>query len=218
MPLCMTCGPAGRLHENSTMFDQFVTDRACMAAAAPADVHAPEAGLEALHILQGESHSSPGIVLKACLCLISPALHVAGIAADVLGRAIGQDEPFMAAGLDSLGAIEFQSAIAARFGTSMPATLVVDFPTIRSLLPAVVSRAQPLQPTRVQGTAAWQHQHAGTNGRAAEVLQETLAVIADVLGGSIQADTPFMEVRRLPCLSLPAPRQTSCLHTSACRH
>ena len=122
----------------------------------------------------------------------------------------------MAAGLDSLGAIEFQSAIAARFGTSMPATLVVDFPTIRSLLPAVVARACLLQPTRVKGTAAWQHQHAGTEGRAAGVLQETLAVIADVLGSSIQADTPFMEVRRLPCLSLPAPRQTSRLHMSAC--
>jgi acyl carrier protein len=197
------------------MFDQFATDRAYMTGAAPAAVHAPEAGVEALHILKGESQSTSALVLKARHCLIPPALHVAGIAADVLGRHISQDEPFMAAGLDSLGAIEFQSAIAARFGTSMPATLVVDFPTIRSLLPAVVSRAQTLQPTRVQGTAAWQHQHADTGGRAAEVLQETLAMIADVLGGSIQADTPFMEVKRLPPLVSSCSWSDFFLYTSA---
>ena len=46
---------------DTTMFDQFHSDRAYVAAAAPAAVHALETGVEAFHILKGERHSSAAL-------------------------------------------------------------------------------------------------------------------------------------------------------------
>lgn len=122
-------------------------------------------------------------------------LRWAGIAADVLGQCIGLDEPLMAGGLDSLGAVELQNAIAARFSTPMPATLVFDFPTLRALAPFVAAHAQPPQAAAASGTAVRQAlQPVGAAGRAAAVLRRTLDAVRDVLGDRIQPDVPMMEV------------------------
>lgn len=122
-------------------------------------------------------------------------LRWAGIAADVLGQRIGLDEPLMAGGLDSLGAVELQNAIAARFSTSMPATLAFDFPTLRALAPFVAAHAQLPQEGAASGTAVRQAlQPVGAAGHAAEVLRQTLDAVRDVLGDRIQPDIPMMEV------------------------
>ena len=41
------------------------------------------------------------------------------------------DQALMEAGLDSLAAVELRTAVAAAFGTAMPATLALDYPTLR---------------------------------------------------------------------------------------
>ena len=46
---------------------------------------------------------------------------------------IGHDEPLMAAGLDSLGATELVQSLETAFGTSLPATLVFDYPTVAAM-------------------------------------------------------------------------------------
>ena len=70
------------------------------------------------------------LVDKRCACWqVLEAL--ADVAEQVMGRAVGADEPLMAAGLDSLGAVELKNATAIRFGVALPATLVFDFPTLR---------------------------------------------------------------------------------------
>jgi acyl carrier protein len=51
----------------------------------------------------------------------------------VLGSQVAQDEPLMAAGLDSLGAVSLRNAVAERFGTELPATAALDFPTADAL-------------------------------------------------------------------------------------
>lgn len=47
----------------------------------------------------------------------------------VLGGSVGPDEPLMAAGLDSLGAVELRNSLERATGLSLPSTLVFDYPT-----------------------------------------------------------------------------------------
>ena len=51
----------------------------------------------------------------------------------VLGTAITANSPLMAAGLDSVAATEFENAIAERFATELPQTLLFDHPTMESV-------------------------------------------------------------------------------------
>jgi hypothetical protein len=57
--------------------------------------------------------------------------------AEVLGRGVAPDEPLMAAGLDSLGAVELRNALEARLGAggglSLPSTLVFDYPSASAI-------------------------------------------------------------------------------------
>ena len=55
----------------------------------------------------------------------------AGLASDVMGLPVSADQPLMEAGLDSLAAVELRSAISGRFGISLPATIALDYPTVK---------------------------------------------------------------------------------------
>lgn len=55
----------------------------------------------------------------------------AGVAADVMGLQVGASQPLMEAGLDSLAAVELRSALSARFGIAIPATVALDYPTVQ---------------------------------------------------------------------------------------
>ena len=64
----------------------------------------------------------------------------------ILGTDIGPDEPLMAAGLDSLGAVELKNSLEAKMGLQLPGTLVFDYPTeaaivgyVESVLPEAVA-------------------------------------------------------------------------------
>lgn len=58
---------------------------------------------------------------------------VLDIVTSIIGSSVAADEPFMAAGLDSLGAVQLRNAIGERFGTELPATAALDFPTAATL-------------------------------------------------------------------------------------
>ena len=53
------------------------------------------------------------------------------------------DVPLMAAGLDSVAATEFGSALTDRFDAEMPQTVLFDYPTIAAVASFVVTTAIP---------------------------------------------------------------------------
>ncbi|KDD72384.1 hypothetical protein H632_c3413p0, partial [Helicosporidium sp. ATCC 50920] len=61
------------------------------------------------------------------------ALHVSAALRDVLGETVGEDEPLMSAGLDSLGSVEFANALNQRLGVSLSSTAVFDYPSARAM-------------------------------------------------------------------------------------
>ena len=78
----------------------------------------------------------------------------------------------MEAGLDSLGTVELRSALAARFGTEMPATLTFDHPSITALAAYVSASLPKAAGPRPHAAAA--HAHA--------VATTVDALVAEMLG------------------------------------
>ena len=63
----------------------------------------------------------------------------------------------MEAGLDSLGAVELRSALGARFGVDMPATLTFDHPSITALAAFVFANLPKATQPWPRMTAAHAH-------------------------------------------------------------
>ena len=58
----------------------------------------------------------------------------------ILGEDVSPDAPLMAAGLDSLGAVELRSSLEGRLGLALPSTLVFDYPTVAALTQFLAGR------------------------------------------------------------------------------
>ena len=61
------------------------------------------------------------------------ARQIQQVAAGVLGSTPALDQPFMEAGLDSLGAVELRNSLSSLFGIDLPATVTFDYPTASEL-------------------------------------------------------------------------------------
>jgi acyl carrier protein len=109
------------------------------------------------------AHGSGQVPLAGCdfaQLSITIQSQAAEIAAGILGREIGMEEPLMAAGLDSLASVEFRNALEGKLAVSLPATLIFDHPTVGSigtfvarLLPATAMAAAAVAPV-VDGYSA----------------------------------------------------------------
>jgi len=70
---------------------------------------------------------------------------VSAAVADILGAtaAVDSRQPLMEAGLDSLGAVELRNALQSRFGVQLPATVVIDYPSVDALTAFVATLVTP---------------------------------------------------------------------------
>lgn len=78
--------------------------------------------------------------------------RVAAAATTVLGERIGDDDPLMSAGLDSLGSVEFANVLRREFQVRIPATLVFDHPTLKAVA-AYITSVLPQSPAQASKTA-----------------------------------------------------------------
>jgi acyl transferase domain-containing protein/NADPH:quinone reductase-like Zn-dependent oxidoreductase/acyl carrier protein len=68
--------------------------------------------------------------------------EVESVAVSIIGDDVGHEDPLMAAGLDSLGAVELRNGLESRLGLELPSTLVFDYPTIGSIAEFIRSQMQ----------------------------------------------------------------------------
>lgn len=92
----------------------------------------------------------------------------------MLGAEVGPDEPLMAAGLDSLGAVELRNSLERATGLQLPSTVVFDYPTVAALAAYIATQSSAAAASvtgaagvDVQGPEAkWQLNHALEQGAA----------------------------------------------------
>ena len=103
-------------------------------------------------------------------------------AADIVGHQLDSAQPLMAAGLDSLGAVELRNSLQGRLGVELPSTLVFDYPTVDAISQFITTKIQPAQPDLSSG-ALIQSVHGG-------VMQAPFAFGAGLSVCSIASRSP----------------------------
>ena len=103
-----------------------------------------------------ESASSAAITgLTAEQRLAYLTTEVASAVTNVLGTAVAYTEPLMAAGLDSLGAVELKNALETHLGLELPSTLIFDYPSVNAIA-AYVNSIMPAEVPQQESAAVQQ--------------------------------------------------------------
>ena len=114
----------------------------------------------------------------------------------VLGSDVGLHDPLMDAGLDSLGAVEFKSAVEARLGLTLPVTAVFDYPTLSSLAGYIHSQLGPA-PDAAEGDAEVEVRPSAASSPTAlsiAILSSAGRASAGLLDSALSSDG----IRRVP--------------------
>jgi acyl carrier protein len=107
----------------------------------------------------------------------------------IMGADISTDEPLMAAGLDSLGAVELKNSLECRLGLQLPGTLVFDYPSAA----AIAGYVETLLPEAVAGDeegeadgAEWALSPLAPRGLAGALPEGTVVALVGMSSRSAQ--------------------------------
>ena len=100
----------------------------------------------------GSSTSPPHVTRETVHRQVQAALQA------VIGDSLGDMQPLMAGGLDSLGAVELRNSLQSQLGLELPSTLVFDYPTVAALVDFLCPQLQQALPA----VATAQHSRTGT--------------------------------------------------------
>lgn len=118
---------------------------AAKAAAQDANHDAVDAESRSLLVATSQkkiSRTTPGGQRSSPQHLADVQRKLLDIATELLGAEIAEDEPLMAAGLDSIGAVELRNAVATAFAVELPATVAFDYPTVSAMAGFVAAGSQ----------------------------------------------------------------------------
>ena len=124
--------------------------------------------------------------------------EVRALAAGLTGGEVAADEPFMGAGMDSLGAVELRNVLSQRYNVSLPATVMFDYPTASALglylsgLQEDAPEGRHDEPRDAVATAAAHGGRAGLPSRE-EVCKQIVGIVEGMLGREVDPSMPFME-------------------------
>ena len=117
---------------------------------------------------QGLSEGFPMQDIQGCLMRI---------VRQVMGMEVGAAEPLMAAGLDSLGAIELRDSIQEAFGTQLPPTLAMDFPTVDAICARIITLVPDAQPSAGMLALNPVHHDLATQPAGAQLQSTAVAIM-----------------------------------------
>ena len=102
----------------------------------------------------GDTLQAPEDAVPIALTPQSVGEAVNAVVADILGAnatSLEAGQPLMEAGLDSLGAVELRNALQSRFGVQLPATAVIDYPSVDALSAFLATVVAPTAPAASAG-------------------------------------------------------------------
>lgn len=108
--------------------------------------------------------------------------EVKAVARSILGRDVGETEPLMSAGMDSLSSVEFRNSLGARLGVELPSTLVFDYPNIA----AVVAFLSSQQASQTGG------EEVASTAKLEALEREIGSVAQGILGSPVEVTAPLM--------------------------
>ncbi|QDZ20181.1 polyketide synthase [Chloropicon primus] len=138
--------------------------------------HGHGSSIDATRMSNTSASAASGMTLDADVLQqkVKDAVHA------VVGHEVSPDDPLMAAGLDSLGAMELRSSLEQSLGIDLPGMLIFDYPSVHAIIEYAESFIEP-------------RQSSGTSGMDADVLQQKVKeAVHAVVGHDTNPDEPLM--------------------------
>jgi len=152
----------------------------------------------AQEITQAEAATSGALKTSLTPSITAVKTAVAGLVNSLVGSTVGDEDPLLAAGLDSLGAVEFKNSLSQTLGLELPSTLVFDYPTVSAISRFVITKLAPAGAslTRAEATLDTVLQASYTRHPVIGVSALSTRTYEDILKQLQPADAP----RRVPLM------------------